>query len=281
MSIPGHELRILEAHVRQIRLNQLEFARLERPLNEYEQRSLDELVENRRLGFPLQYLIGSQEFWGRTFFVTTQVLVPRPETEGLVERCLNSLKNIHRNTLGPNRPARVLELGVGSGCIGITLCLEDSNVRVWGTEASEGACEVALENAQKLRADGFVLIKVSPGKPDLGDYERFADESFDLLVSNPPYLDETDVMGEDVVAHEPHEALFPPALMGMKDPQLFYKFLAPLCQRLLCSGGIAWFEVAHSRAEETQKIFQEKGFLTNLECDLAGHLRYLKVTKGL
>ena len=181
--IPAHERRILEAHVRGVRAGQLALHQQDHELNEYEKRELKELILMRMKGIPLQYLVSSQDFYGREFYVNSGALIPRPETEGLVEHTLRLLPEPH--TLATGQRLNLLDFGTGSGCIGLTLALERHEAFVWATEASEEALEVATENARRHRAASFEMVRVFD-PPVFVQYESMG--SFDAIVANPPYL---------------------------------------------------------------------------------------------
>lgn len=264
--IPVHERKILEAHVRKVPLSQL--AVETSPLDEYQREELQNLVRMRLQGLPLQYLIGNQSFYGREFYITTCVLIPRPETEGLVELALK-----HLPAAEPGVKLRGIDFGVGSGCISLTLCLERPDLAMIGVDCSEEALDVVFENARKFRVHQFDALKVF-STPDLADYAGLA--PVNLLISNPPYLTEADEVAADVREHEPYEALFAPS----EDPLYFYKFLAELADQKLLDGGIGVFEIAEQRGKETVKLFEEKGLTAQIFKDLAGRDRYLLVQKG-
>lgn len=257
--LPPHERRILEAHVRGVPLSLL--ALQEQPLNEYEQQDLSNLIRMRLQGYPLQYLTGSQDFYGRTFYVNTHVLVPRPETEGLVERVLKDLGSEKEKLLG-------LDLGTGSGCIAISLGVERPAWRIHASDFSADALEVALENMRRHRVTNVDLLRVQ-NPPLIEDYEVLAD--LDFIVSNPPYLLESEDIAEDVRQNEPGVALFAPT----ESPLLYYKFIAELANQRLKADGLVALEIAENRAQETAAVFQALGYSTRIEADLAGRPRYL------
>lgn len=261
--IPPHEKRILEAHVRKVPLNRLAFAILENPLNEYEERELKNLVRMRMQGLPLQYLTGSQAFYGREFYVNTGVLIPRPETEGLVELVL---KNLPPPLEG--RRSYAIELGTGSGCIALTLALERPDLRIYASECSATALSVAEENARNLRVANAEFFQVSE-TPQLWQYNDMPEVG--LLISNPPYLVLSDEIAQDVREHEPSEALFAPD----EDPLLFYRFLADLADAKLNSNGLAAFEIAEQRGPDVVALFTERGYNTKIFKDLTDRDRYV------
>jgi release factor glutamine methyltransferase len=159
-----------------------------------EQRFRD-LLERRLKGEPVAYLLGEREFYGRTFRVDSRVLIPRPETEHLIEAALAERL--------PERP-RILDVGTGSGCVAVTLALEIPGARVAATDLSPGALEVARGNARRLGA------RVAFVRTDLADGLDLS--PFDLVVSNPPYVDRSEApeISPEVLDFEPHLALFPP-----------------------------------------------------------------------
>lgn len=155
------------------------------------------LLERRLTGEPVAYLFAEREFYGRSFLVDRRVLIPRPETEHLVEEALA--------TPLPPRPL-LLDVGTGSGCLAVTLALEIPGARAVAADLSPGALAVASENARRLGASGRVF-------PVAVDLTRGLDLSrFDLVVSNPPYVDRADeaAMSPEVCMFEPHMALFAP-----------------------------------------------------------------------
>lgn len=263
--IPDHERRILEAHVRGCRLSHLAIKQQERALNEYEVSQLKELLEQRDSGIPLQYLTGSQDFYGRDFYVNTCVLVPRPETEGLVELALSCLP-----PKSDDQKRFALDFGTGSGCISITLGLERKDLTVFAVDSSKEALEVAIENARKLRVPNVDFFNVSE-EPVQWQFDHIP--RLDLLISNPPYLVEEDEIADDVRNHEPPEALFSPT----PDPLYFYKFLAELFEQKAHEHSIGAFEIAEQRGPETAKLFEDRGCVTEIHKDLTGRDRYLIV----
>jgi release factor glutamine methyltransferase len=189
-------------------------------------------LHQRMQGQPTQYVTGHQEFYGRGFRVTPDVLIPRPETEGLVEAVLahaGGAANI-------SAAASVLDIGTGSGAIAVTLALE-TKARVFATDISSAALTVAQQNARALQAPvDFVAC-------DLGS--AFVDASFDVIVSNPPYVAERDraTLQPEVRDHEPALALF-----AGEDGLAVYRRLIPEAARLLRPGGWLMLELGDAPA---------------------------------
>jgi release factor glutamine methyltransferase len=184
----GHVLGVSEAQV---------IAREDAEVQPADERRFRALLERRLAGEPVAYLTGEREFWGRMFHVDRRVLIPRPETEHVVEAAL-----AERLPASP----RILDVGTGSGCLAVTLALEIPGARVVATDLSPGALAVAVGNARRLGAGprvSFVRTDLAVGL----DLSRF-----DLVVSNPPYVDRSEIpeISPEVCNFEPHLALFPP-----------------------------------------------------------------------
>jgi len=173
------------------------YAHPERELTAEEQSSYDETISQRAAGVPSQYITGHQEFWGLDFVVSPAVLIPRPETEHLVETVLELAREVPR--------PRIVDVGTGSGCIALALANELKNAEVYGVDLSPDALEIARANAARLQLDGRVRFRQS------NVLEGLADEGdFDFVVSNPPYvgLDEADKVQRSVFEFEPRMAVF-------------------------------------------------------------------------
>ncbi|MEQ1949136.1 MAG: peptide chain release factor N(5)-glutamine methyltransferase [Bryobacteraceae bacterium] len=183
-------------------------------------------------GKPTQYITGRQEFYGRDFRVTPDVLIPRPETEHLIEAALAHMSGVRR----------VLDVGAGSGAIAVTLALE-SKAKVFSSDISLAALRVASENARRLHAE-VVFVAC-----DLGS--AFAEASFDLVVSNPPYVPDSDraTMQREVRDFEPASALF----AGQEGLDV-YRRLVPEAARLLCPGGWLVMELGDTSAEPVREM---------------------------
>lgn len=195
----------------------------------------------RRLaaGEPLQYVLGETDFFGRTFRVDRRVLIPRPETEELVDRI--------RRTEPAAR--RILDVGTGSGCIAVTLALELPAARVSAVDISDDALTVARANADRLGA----AVDFRQADALHGLEAAFAgEEPFDLIVSNPPYVPERDraTMHRNVRDHEPALALFVPD----DDPLRFYRAIAEAGRTLLRPGGALCFEIYHEAGEALRDL---------------------------
>ncbi len=160
---------------------------------------LEQWLEKRKEHCPLQYLLGSQEFFGRTFLVDSSVLIPRPETELVVETCLELLATLDKD------PIRVVDIGTGSGCIAVTLACNDPRVQVTAVDISEAALGVARENARRLGC--INQVEFLQGDV-LGPLES-SGKVFDLIASNPPYVEDQSAEVEySVKTFEPREAVF-------------------------------------------------------------------------
>ncbi|HNA81126.1 MAG TPA: peptide chain release factor N(5)-glutamine methyltransferase [Thiobacillaceae bacterium] len=213
--------------------------------------AVETLVARRAAGEPVAYILGEREFFGRPFRVTPDVLIPRPETELLVEAALARLP--------PRRPARLLDLGTGSGCIAITLALETPGTEVVAVDASPAALEVARDNAARLKAAvGFVLSDW------FGSLETSA---FEVIVGNPPYIAAADPhLSRGDPRHEPRTALASGST-GLDD---LARIVAGAPARLAPGG---WLLLEHGRdqASAVAEFMAQSGF-RELQClrDLAG-----------
>jgi release factor glutamine methyltransferase len=195
-------------------------------------------------GEPVQQVIGYGYFYQLKFKVNASVLIPRPETEELVEW-------IVKETI---EPARILDIGTGSGCISIALKNELKACDITGVDISAEAIELARENATANRVEvAFATADVFSA-----DFTSQVGGKWDIIVSNPPYipLSEKENMDKNVVEYEPHLALFVPDL----DPLIFYNQIADLALTMLVPNGKLYFEISNRKGEEVVRLLREKGF---------------------
>lgn len=225
-------------------------------------RELDEILVRLQKYEPIQYIVGCETFFGMSFHVTPAVLIPRPETEELVSLIIKE---------NAGYPARILDIGTGSGCIAISLSknLPQSKVSSW--DVSEEALLVARQNNDVLGAS------VSFNQVDILEYQP-NDEAFDVIVSNPPYVtvSERVDMEENVLHWEPSLALFVPD----NDPLLFYRKIAEIGLRLLTPNGNIYFEINQAFGKETAELLLGLGY-RNAEIvkDIFGKDRIVKAIR--
>jgi release factor glutamine methyltransferase len=201
-----------------------------------------ELVAQRASGVPTQYLTGKQEFWGLEFEVTPAVLIPRPETEHVVEVAIERLREQrgHENL-------RVADVGTGSGCIAVALAQELRGAEVVATDISAAAVEIARRNAERHG----VAERIRFVECDLLDAVIAEERPFDLIVSNPPYVARNEVaqLPRDVREHEPPEALFG----GAMGTEIYGQLLAQAAQHLR-AGGLLVAEIGYGAAEHIRQL---------------------------
>lgn len=210
----------------------------------------------RRVGEPIAYILGEREFYGRRFVVTPDVLIPRPETELLVERALACAARFDR--------PRLLDLGTGSGAIAITLACESADARVTGVELAPAALAVARRNALALAAG-------RPPRLILGDwFSTLHDERFDVIAANPPYI----AIGDAHLAQGDLRSEPAAALVGGADGLLCLRAIASAAPGHLATGGWLLLEHGFEQAEAVRALLAQRGF-SGIESwrDLAGHER--------
>jgi release factor glutamine methyltransferase len=228
---PRLEAQLLAAHV--VRVDRAWL--LAHPEYELNELAAETLLQRRERREPLAYILGFREFFGRSFRVTPAVLIPRQETEVLVEAASRA-------------PAKsVLDIGAGSGVLAITLKLERPEWEVTAVDVSPEALEIARNNAENLRAE--VRFLLSDG------FERLLGESFDLIVTNPPYIGSDEPLMPDVVDYEPHVALFS-GPTGLE----FYHRLSEEAMNHLNDGGRLMMEVGYRQAAVVRDLFERAGW---------------------
>lgn len=236
------------------------------------------MLERRLKREPIQYILGNCEFWGLEFMVTPDVLIPRPETELLVEEVLR-LFTIHSSRL------TILDLCTGSGCIAIALAKELIDAEIYAIDKSIGALKVARENAKRhkveerirfIEGDLFEPFAPSPGSSPLGG--EGCVREFDLIISNPPYIPshEIDLLEPEVRYYEPREAID-----GGPDGLGFYRRILEGVNEDLKSGGWLMLEVGEGQVEEVIDFISKTDKFMNPDIikDLAGHDRIVRVRK--
>lgn len=238
------------------------FSRPETGLSDEQRRAFADLVARRAAGEPVAYLVGSRGFWTLELKVNPAVLIPRPETELLVELALELGRDI--SVRRATRPVTVADLGTGSGAIALALASERKHWQIHATDQSERALQVARGNAADLRLD-----HVHFGQGDWCEALP-ADALFDMIISNPPYIAEGDPhLREGDLRFEPRSALVADE-RGLAD-------LATLCQQSrsrLSDGGYLLLEHGHMQGEEVRTLLVSQGFDgVRSERDLAGHER--------
>ncbi len=213
---------------------------------------------------PIQYVINEAWFCGLKFYVDKNVLIPRPETEELVEWIITNCKF-------PLDDLKILDIGTGSGCIPIALKRRLRKAEVWSCDSSEPELEVAKRNARTLGTEiNFRHLDFL----DKNNWNSFP--QFDIIVSNPPYIPEKEKysMPENVVAYEPRIALFVPD----NDPMLFYKAIAEFGKEHLKPGGTIYTEIHESQGEAATDVFRSFGYESEIKKDMQGKDRMIRST---
>jgi release factor glutamine methyltransferase len=246
------------------------YANLRREIQTEEKKALDELLRRRMAGEPLQYLLGHQEFWSVDLKVDPRVLIPRPETEVLVDQALSILAT------PSGRVPRVLDIGTGSGAIVIALTNEFEEIFAVATDISQEALQVAKENARKVGVGQRIRFV----RGDLlHPFRPLTDGVFDLILSNPPYICRSDIeeLTREVKDHEPRLALD-----GGEDGLDFYRRMSRQVPSYLRKGGWLLVEIGQGQGTEISTLFEQSGCFSAPELvrDLSGIERVIKVQKA-
>jgi release factor glutamine methyltransferase len=232
----------------------------EQELSSHQIHQLENYLDQLKLHKPLQQVLGYAWFFGNKFNVNEHVLIPRPETEELVELIVNE------NT---NKTIKILDVGTGSGCIAISLKKKIPYSTVTAIDISAFALQVAHQNATNLHQT--IQLK----QLNFLNEETWAElEQFDIIVSNPPYIkqSEQDSMQNNVLLYEPHVALFVPD----NDALIFYNKIAFFAKKHLNKNGNIYVEINESLGIETAEVFINKGFHTSIIKDMLGKDRLIK-----
>lgn len=229
-------------------------------------------LEQLKLEIPVQYLLGKTSFYGLDFEVNENVLIPRPETEELVEWIIESRKlEVRRGKLGVgSRKIKILDIGTGSGCIAISLAKNISNAEVFAIDVSGKALATAQKNAEINEVNITFLLK------NILETEDFEQE-FDIIVSNPPYVRELEKVEikKNVLDNEPHLALF----VDDNDALIFYRKIAELALKNLSPNGQLFFEINQYLGKEMMELLEKMNFKNvELRKDIYGNDRMIRGT---
>lgn len=217
----------------------------------------EELVQRRLLREPLAYITGSREFWSLDFAVGPGVLIPRPDSETLLEAAVRELAG--------RPPATILDLGTGSGALLLAALSEWPAATGVGVDQSDTALAYARKNAERLGLSGRTQFR----KGHWGDAET---DRYDLILCNPPYVDPAAPLMADVADFEPEEALF-----ANEDGLADYRYIVPQLPELLSAQGIACLELGAGQAAAVAALCEPQGLVSAIFCDLSGHERCLLI----
>jgi release factor glutamine methyltransferase len=226
---------------------------------------IQSFVEKLKIYTPIQYILGETEFYGLNFTVNSAALIPRPETEELVEWIQQSMDS--------TKPYSILDIGTGSGCIALSIKSIFPKAQVSGIDISEKALELARLNANQLKMEIDFFkhdILTSDLKPKV----------WDIIVSNPPYIPQREKteISPNVLDYEPHLALF----VADDNPLLFYRAIAEQALKALKIGGKLFFEIHRSYGQACVEMLEQKGFTqVELKKDLSGNDRMIKAKFNL
>jgi len=233
-------------------------------LEKFSQKRIEEIVERLKKFEPIQYILGETEFFGLKLTVNPSVLIPRPETEELVQWITTTVED---------EKLSAVDIGTGSGCIALSLKKELKNAVVTGVDISAESILTARQNAEINRLD--VTFK----QADILQWEKEKWESVDLIVSNPPYVRELEkaAMHPNVLQYEPENALF----VSNTNPLVFYRSIADFANRYLKVNGWLFFEINENLGEELVILLAAKGFgAIEIKKDINGKNRILRCQKG-
>ena len=233
-------------------------------LSDTKKQNIISIVKRLQNNEPIQYILGKTEFYGLEFKVAPEVLIPRPETEELVEWILLETK----------QPSpQILDIGTGSGCIAISLAKKMSSATVDAWDVSPKALSIAKDNAT------INNVSVNFLEVDVLKYQQDK-RRFDIIVSNPPYIKEIEkkLMTKNVLDFEPHIALFVPDNQAL----IFYNSIADIAQVQLKNNGWLYFEINQAKGTEVVQLLKEKGFVNvELKQDISGNDRMVRAMKNI
>jgi release factor glutamine methyltransferase len=228
--------------------------------------SFTDLLTRRLADEPVAYITGVQAFWDLELCVTPNVLIPRADSEALLEAAMDWFS-------AKDQPMRIADLGTGSGALLLAALSIFPDAVGIGIDASAGALTVARDNAQRLRCADRVRFEMRDWT-QAGWSEGLG--PLDLILCNPPYIEDSFILAPMVSAHEPHSALFAGA-DGLND----YRILIPSLRDFLDPGGVAFFEIGYNQADSVCALGAEAGYLTELRHDLAGNPRVIRFSLGI
>lgn len=253
---PRLDAELLMAHALQVERSELllKLPELSAP------KEFSALVERRQQSEPIAHIIGKKEFWGLDFQVTPDVLIPRPDSELLIEVAVDVFASEH--------PDRILDLGTGSGALVLAALHEFPEAKGLGIDASAAALQIAHNNADALGLADRVRFLLQDWT--VSDWTSPLGSGFDLILANPPYVSTKAQLSKDVAGFEPHAALF--AGEGGLDN---YRIIIPALDRLLSVSGIALIEIGFDQADPVSKMAAKYDYHVELKQDLGGNDRLL------
>ena len=221
--------------------------------------AFEPLLARREAGEPVAYIVGQRAFWTIELEVTPDVLIPRPDSETLIDAAVEHFR-------GTEGPGRILDLGTGSGALLLAALDQWPGATGIGVDRSEAALAIARRNANRLGMAGRAELRT-------GNWSDGIDQRFDLILCNPPYVAAAAALGPGVAEYEPHEALF-----AGEDGLDALRALGPQLPRLLEPGGLAAVEIGFDQAASAAALLARDGLSARLARDLAGHPRALLLT---
>jgi release factor glutamine methyltransferase len=252
---PRLDAELLMAHALDVSRDELLLSRLDDAVPA----GFEALVARRAVGEPVAYIIGARDFWTISLAVRPGVLIPRPDSETLIEVAVGHL--------GERAPATILDLGTGSGALLLAALDIWPGADGLGIDRSAEALAVATENAERLGMAARARFA-------MGDWGEGIDGPFDLILCNPPYVESAAELARDVAGHEPASALF-----AGEDGLDAYRALTPQIGRLIAPGGIALFEIGASQAAAVRALFAAVDLESTVFRDLAGRDRCVAVKR--
>jgi release factor glutamine methyltransferase len=238
-------------------------------LKENVENKIEKYLHQLLIHKPVQYVLNEAWFYKMKFFVDENVLIPRPETEELVEWIISDLKNENNS-----KPTNIIDIGTGSGCVPIALKKELPHLNITAIDVSEKALAVANKNAENLNATiHFLQINFL----DENEWKRL--QSCDIIVSNPPYIptSEKEILSKNVTDFEPAVALF----VKNNDPYIFYKKISEFAKTHLNESGKIYVEVHEEYANDIKVIFENAGYLSEIKKDIYGKNIMVKAKKTI